>query len=171
MWVPISLEEVLRVAGAVSLSKSDGVFTAKNLGVKGRHSDDLLLIGIETIENKVSLYFYPVEVKIGINSGDVLDKAKEQVHKTKQLFIDTLTGEMGSTFTGKFYRNFFAQLFIANAKKLEQSEFWIEKDYHLSDELIEKLLKDNYIVSNELTKYIGNLFYLFKKMHIIEVPN
>ena len=42
-WVPISLEEVLRVAGAVSLNKSDGVFTAKNLGVKGSHSDDLLI--------------------------------------------------------------------------------------------------------------------------------
>ena len=156
LWVPISLEEILRVAGAVSLSKSDGVFTAKNLGVKGSHSDDLLLIGLETIENKVSLHFYPVEVKIGINSGDVLDKAKEQVQKTNKLFIETLTGEMGSTFTGKFYRNFFAQLFIANAKKLEQSEFWVGKNYLMSDDLIEKLLKDDYVVSDELTKYIGD---------------
>lgn len=156
LWVPISLEEVLRVAGAVSLNKSDGVFTAKNLGVKGSHSDDLLLIGIEITENKVLLHFYPVEVKIGINSGDVLGKAKEQVQKTKQLFRETLTGEMGSTFTGKFYRNFFAQLFIANAKKLEQSKFWVEKNYFLSDELIEKLLKDDYQVSDRLTKYIGD---------------
>lgn len=47
LWVPVSLEEILRVAGAVSLNKSEGVFTAKNLGVKGSHSDDLLLIGLE----------------------------------------------------------------------------------------------------------------------------
>lgn len=29
LWVPISLEEILRVAGAVKLTKSEGVFSAK----------------------------------------------------------------------------------------------------------------------------------------------
>ena len=61
--MPISLEEVLRVAGAVNLKKADGIFTAKNLGVKGVHSDDLLLIGLEQVENDVMMHFYPVEVK------------------------------------------------------------------------------------------------------------
>lgn len=156
LWVPISLEEILRVAGAVSLNKGDGVFTAKNLGVKGSHSDDLLLIGLENKEDQIALHFYPIEVKIGINKGEVLDKARKQVQKTKELFIDSLTGEMGDTFTGKFYRNFFAQLLISNAKKLDQSEFWNEKNYGLSDEIIEKLLKDDYVISNELKKYIGD---------------
>ncbi|WP_077622435.1 DNA phosphorothioation-dependent restriction protein DptH [Sediminibacillus massiliensis] len=158
LWIPISLEEVLRVAGAVSLNKSDGVFTAKNLGVKGSHSDDLLLIGIETDQNKdeLSLHFYPVEVKIGINNSTVLDKARDQVRKTKSLLLDTLTGEVGDTFKGKFYRNFFSQLVISNAQKLDQSEFWNEKNYHLSDEIVEKLLKDQYTVSNELQKFAGD---------------
>ncbi|MFK4997004.1 hypothetical protein ACI2OX_03835 [Bacillus sp. N9] len=34
LWVPISLEEVLRVAGAVGFNKSEGVFTAKTLALK-----------------------------------------------------------------------------------------------------------------------------------------
>ena len=156
LWVPISLEEILRVAGAVSLNKSEGIFTAKNLGVKGSHSDDLLLIGLESKDNNTLLHFYPVEVKIGINSGDVLSKAHEQVKKTNSLIMETLTGEMGSTFTGRFYRNFFAQLFIANAKKLDQNHFWEEKNYQLSDEIIEKLLKDDYQISNQLNEYIGD---------------
>lgn len=156
LWVPISLEEVLRVAGAVSLSKSDGVFTAKNLSVTGSHSDDLLLIGLETNNEAISLHFYPVEVKIGINRGEILDKARRQVRKTKQLFIEALTKQTEDTFTSKFYRNFFAQLFISNAQKLEQSNFWEEKSYSLSDEVIEKLLKDEYVVSNKLKSYIGD---------------
>ncbi|MBM7691630.1 DNA phosphorothioation-dependent restriction protein DptH [Peribacillus deserti] len=155
-WVPISLEEILRVAGAVSLSRSDGIFTAKNLGVKGSHSDDLLLIGLENKDGHIAVHFYPVEVKIGFNRGEVLDKARNQVQKTKKLLIDTLTGEMGDTFTGRFYRNFFAQLLISNAQKLEQSGFWSDKPYNLTGEIIEKLLKDDFNVSNELTQYIGD---------------
>ncbi|MEH6908874.1 DNA phosphorothioation-dependent restriction protein DptH, partial [Neobacillus drentensis] len=156
LWVPISLEEVLRVAGAVGLNKSEGVFTAKNLKVKGSYSDDLLLIGLENDENKLSLHFYPIEVKVGFNKTGVLDKARTQVNKTKKLFYEALAGEQGETFKGRFYRNFFAQLLISNANKLDQSNFWKEKTYKLSDEIIEMLLKDDYEVSNRLVSYIGD---------------
>lgn len=156
LWLPISLEEVLRVAGVVSLNKSEGVFTAKNLGVSGSHSDDLLLIGIENKDNKIHLHFYPVEVKIGVNKEAVLDKAREQVRKTKTLLMDTLTRDIGETFKGKFYRNFFAQLIISNAQKLDQSDFWKEKNYELDEELLEKLLKDDFIVSTQLKNYAGD---------------
>ncbi|NMA91045.1 MAG: DNA phosphorothioation-dependent restriction protein DptH [Amphibacillus sp.] len=155
LWVPISLEEVLRVAGAVGLSQADGVFTAKNLGVRGAHSDDLLLIGLEQSEDKILLHFYPVEVKIGINANAVIDKGKVQVIKTKKLLLDSLTGEVGATFAGKFYRNFFVQLFIANARALHSNGFWKAKGYDLSDEIIERLLKSDYEVSNKLMRYIG----------------
>ncbi|MDX5476213.1 MAG: DNA phosphorothioation-dependent restriction protein DptH [Bacillaceae bacterium] len=155
LWVPISLEEVLRVAGAVSLSKSEGVFTAKNLGVKGSHSDDLLLIGLENHNEELSIHFYPVEVKIGINSGDVLNKARLQVTKTKKLLLDSLIYDQDS-FTSTFYRNFFVQLFISNANKLLQSELWEEKGYKLNDTIIEKLLKDNYLITNGLKNFIGD---------------
>ncbi|WP_404458416.1 DNA phosphorothioation-dependent restriction protein DptH [Oceanobacillus kapialis] len=156
LWIPISLEEVLRVAGAVSLNKSDGVFTAKNLGVSGSHSDDLLLIGIETNDKKdVHLHYYPVEVKIGVNANTVLDKARLQVYKTKKLLMDTLTGELGKSFKGKFYRNFFTQLIISNSQKLSQSDFWSEKDYELGDLVIEKLQKDEYTISDGISNFVG----------------
>lgn len=156
LWIPISLEEVLRVAGAVNLNKSDGVFTAKNLGVTGSHSDDLLLIGIETDEYKeISLHYYPVEVKIGVNANAVLDKARKQVSKTKKLLMDSLKGGVGDSFKGKFYRNFFTQLIISNSQKLYQSSFWNEKKYELSDLIIEKLQKDEYNVSDALKEFVG----------------
>lgn len=154
IWVPVSLEEILRVAGAVSLNKSDGVFTAKNLGVKGSHSDDLLLIGLEEGDDEIKLHFYPVEVKIGANKNDVLDKAIEQVRHTKKLFNEALLNE-DKKFTSKFYRNFFAQLFVSNARKIEQSELWTSKKYHLSDDIIEKINKDQYTISHNLVPYIG----------------
>ncbi|MGD6943928.1 DNA phosphorothioation-dependent restriction protein DptH [Cytobacillus gottheilii] len=155
LWVPISLEEVLRVAGAVSLNKSDGVFTAKNLGVKGSHSDDLLLIGLEVQGNEISLHFYPIEVKIGINSGDVLEKARLQVRKTKALMLNALSNE-DESFSSVFYRNFFVQLFLSNAQKLLQSELWEEKGYAIENSVLEKLLKDEYKIINALNKYIGD---------------
>ncbi|MFD1739509.1 DNA phosphorothioation-dependent restriction protein DptH [Bacillus salitolerans] len=166
LWVPISLEEILRVAGAVSLNKREGIFTAKNLGVIGKHSDDLLLVGLEYGE-KLKLHFYPVEVKIGINSTNVYDRAKEQIMNTRKLLDEELSFKEidgKPAFRNLFYRNFFSQIFIANAKKIAQSELWPECDYHLTDDVVEKLLSDVYEVSTELKGLIGNGAILsFKK--------
>src|SRR5699024_8240182 len=87
--------------------------------------------------------------------NSVLETGKLQVRKTKKLLDDNLMGEIGSTFSGKFYRNFFVQILISNARKLENSKFWKEKNYKLSDEVIQKLLTDDYIISNKLEEFIG----------------
>lgn len=164
VWVPISMEEILRVAGAVNLNKRDGVFTAKNLGMSGQHSDDLLLIGLEIKDDEIFLHFYPIEVKIGINSNDVMKKALAQVEQTKKVITDALTGEMGESFSGHFYKNFFVQLLLANAKKIDISKLWPEKDYKFSDETLERLLKFNYKIGEHLHPYIGEGAILsFKK--------
>ncbi|UTG82728.1 DNA phosphorothioation-dependent restriction protein DptH [Bacillus paranthracis] len=152
LWVPISLEEVLRVAGTVNLKKADGIFTAKNLGRNGVHSDDLLLIGLEQVENNLMMHFYPIEVKIGANKNDVLEKARKQVKHTKKLINDALTT---NSFASRFYRNFFAQLYISNANKIFKSRFWEEKNYGLNNEVVEKLLKDEFIISNGVESSIG----------------
>lgn len=155
LWVPISLEEILRVAGAVGLSKNDGVFTAKNLGFSGAHSDDLLLIGLENKDNNLAFHFYPIEVKIGINNSSVIKKAHTQVNQTKKIINDTLISSDPNSFTTKFYRNFFAQLFLSSAQKIYTSDFFSTKDYNLSDEIVEKIIKNDYTISNNLTPYIG----------------
>ena len=67
-WVPISLEEVLRVSGGAGLKQSEGFLSAKNLGFdNGVTSDDILFVGIEEKQDNVYVHYYPVEVKIGIN--------------------------------------------------------------------------------------------------------
>ncbi|WP_059104434.1 DNA phosphorothioation-dependent restriction protein DptH [Shouchella shacheensis] len=155
-WVPISLEEILRVAGAVGLTQNDGVFSVKNLGKTGSFSDDLLLVGIENSGETLRLHFYPIEVKIGENSLGVLEKAKLQVTRTNNLLDENLIEKEDEAipFTKAFYRNFFAQLVIANMKKVNELDFWPEKGYQLEDKTIQKLLSGNFEVSPDLKPYI-----------------
>lgn len=167
LWVPISLEEVLRIAGAVRLTKSEGVFSAKNLNVKGMHSDDLLLIGIETRGEDTFVHYYPVEVKIGFNQESTIVKAKEQINKTQQLFKAQLAKyneDDQALFKNEFFRNFFIQLLLSNAEKLIDNDIWPEKDYSRIHILKEKLLNDDYLLSNHLQPFIGKGAVLsFKK--------
>lgn len=75
VWIPISMEEILRIAGNVKLDKKGGIFDSKL--IKGNHSDDLLFIGVKFNEdNKLEVIFYPIEVKIGKNKSNTLKKVK-----------------------------------------------------------------------------------------------
>ncbi|MFC2947967.1 DNA phosphorothioation-dependent restriction protein DptH [Virgibacillus sediminis] len=154
LWVPISLEEVLRVAGAVSLNKTGGIFTAKNLGVKGKHSDDILLIGLEQKEEGIKIHLYPIEVKIGINHESVINKAREQIAKTSNL-LESQTVTKDDSFMKRFYQNFFIQLFTSNAKRMVQTNFFETKNYQLPSETTEKLKKGNYEFVTNFIPYIG----------------
>ncbi|WP_176140596.1 DNA phosphorothioation-dependent restriction protein DptH [Halobacillus salinus] len=154
LWVPVSLEEVLRVAGAVNLNQKDGIFTAKNLGVSGKHSDDVLLIGIEQKEDDIHVHLYPIEVKIGNNYDHVIKKAHEQIEKTSHL-LERETIDKDDSFMKEFYQNFFIQLFTSNAKRMTQTSFFTSKDYSLSSQMMEKLKKGQYKFVNNLSPYIG----------------
>ncbi|AOM83530.1 DNA phosphorothioation-dependent restriction protein DptH [Salisediminibacterium beveridgei] len=157
LWVPVSLEEVIRVAGAFGLSKQGGVFTAKNLGVTGSHSDDILFIGMEQNEKGIEFHFYPIEVKIGWNQSGVIDKAKKQINSTSALFQNHLiyNDELDNSFEIKFYRQFFIQLFLSNYNKMVQSNFWNEKYYGLSENIKSKIVNDEFSISTTLNSLIG----------------
>ena len=167
IWVPISLEEILRVAGVVNLTKSKGLFSAKNLGITGSTSDDLLLVGLETKEDELYLHFYPVEVKVGFNSSSTISKAKEQINTTRRLLDQELARaeEQGRIlFRNRFFRNFFVDMFLANAKKFVINELWPEKSFDLIEEVKAKLLNDEYRIGYHLRPYIGKGMILsFKK--------
>ncbi|WP_156291353.1 DNA phosphorothioation-dependent restriction protein DptH [Oceanobacillus salinisoli] len=168
VWIPISLEEILRVAGVVKLTKSEGIFSAKNLGVKGSTSDDLLLVGMELIEDKeVFLHFYPVEVKVGLNSVSTIGKAKDQITTTRKLLDEQLRieDEDGNIkFKNKFFRNFFVQMFLANAQKFIANQLWPEKSFDVIDKVKAKLLNDDYQIGYHFRPYIGKGMILsFKK--------
>ncbi len=155
VWVPLSLEEVLRVSGGVGLKQSEGLFSAKNLGEKGSYCDDLLMAGVERKDGQTVIHLYPVEVKIGINNASVVEKAKMQgLHTatTLRTFLDSNKTD----FTSKFYRNFFAKLILAGAEKMDLYEILPDTDWEcVTDQSRADLLNDNYQISWDLESRIG----------------
>lgn len=167
-WVPVSLEEILRVAGVTRLTKNEGIFSAKNLNVHGVHSDDVLLIGIEIRGEQVFVHFYPVEVKLGLNNTAALNKGKNQIDKTYQLFKKQLAKKDNNgriIFKNEFFRNFFIQIMFSNVEKLIENEIWKEKNYSNIYKIKEQLLNDNYELSSHLTPFIGKGAVLSFKTH------
>ncbi|MGL5751832.1 MAG: hypothetical protein ACRCXT_14955 [Paraclostridium sp.] len=159
IWVPISLEEILRVAGSVGLNKDDGIFSARNLGSSGQHSDDLLMVGIENISGELKLHYYPVEVKIGINNSNIKKKAVNQLEHTIKLFRENLardTDEIKNSFKNKYYRNFFVQIIISMVEKLSINKIYLsEEQINIFESLKNKLIDDEYEISYDLDKIIG----------------
>lgn len=169
IWVPISLEEILRVSGGAGLKQSEGFFSAKNLGFDtGVTSDDLLLVGIETINNEVFIHYYPVEVKIGENNSTYIQKGIEQAKRTKKIFNETLLPDENGdlTSTQKVYRNFLMQLVITSAEKLNlynvcDEESWIQV---IDSDLRRRLLNEEYEISSSFDHSIGKAAVIsFKK--------
>lgn len=169
-WVPVSMEEIVRVAGNVRLSKKDGLFSGKTVGRKGNCSDDLLLIGIEKVEDKLQMYLYPIEVKIGYNQGNVIEKAISQVTELYDRLQTYLVTE--NNFDAKFLRNFFGRMFLNNAKKMQINQFWPEQNYVIDEATSEKLLNDEFVISNELKADFGiGMIMSFKKDLIDKVEH
>ena len=118
IWVPISLEEIIRVSKGVGLKQSSGLFSVKNLVVdSGSISDDLLMIGIKEDEDNLSVCFYPIEVKIGVNQKQYLEKGIEQAKNIKDHFNKYIVKSQVDL-KQEIYCNFFMQLVIASAEKL-----------------------------------------------------
>lgn len=162
IWIPISLEEILRVSGAVGLKQSDGLFSAQALGYdKAATSDDLLLFGVENRQNQVYVHLYPLEVKIGYKNADEITKATAQIKRTKEILDTQLCGDVDileNTLQYKFYRNFFAQLAVISAEKLNLYNVWNSQDWEqiVNTDIRGKLLNDEFIISNDLRNELGN---------------
>jgi DNA phosphorothioation-dependent restriction protein DptH len=163
VWVPISMEEIVRVTGNIKLSKKEGIFSGKTIGKKGNCSDDLLMMGLELTEDeKVLVHMYPVEVKIGNNQSSVIEKGISQVIALKERLDEQLLKE--NNFDSKFLRNFFARVLINNANKMQINNIWPEKDYTISSKVIDKLLNDDFEITSSLRAEFGKgVVMSFKK--------
>lgn len=156
VWVPISLEEMLRVSGGVGLSQGEGVLSAKNLGFeKGPTSDDILFVGLDSSGEIPKIYLYPTEVKTGINSNDVIKKAFVQASSTANGLKDAFTSGDDSI-THKVNRNFLMQLLITSCKKMkvyhvDDSQNWdiVLNDYR------KELLNEEYELSFDIQELLG----------------
>lgn len=160
IWVPISLEEILRVSGGAGLKKSEGIFSARNLGFEnsGATSDDIMLVGIEERKGEVFVHYYPVEVKIGVNQNNYIQKAIDQVTKTKMIFMETLNKPADQmSLKTKIYRNFMMQLVIVSIEKLKLYQIWNDQEWDriIDSDIRTKLLNENYTISTELDELIG----------------
>lgn len=161
IWIPISLEEVLRISGGAGLKQSEGFLSAKKLGFEnsGATSDDILLIGIEEINNKVYVHYYPIEVKIGYKESDELTKGITQAKATKKIFTELLLAKDGKdvSVTQKVYRNFLMQIVITSAEKLNLYNICDEMNWNsvIDTELRKKLLNEEYIISNGTEESLG----------------
>lgn len=161
IWVPISLEEILRVSGGVGLKQSEGFFSVKNLGFdnKGATSDDILMVGIEEKDEKVFVHYYPIEVKIGINDDGYIVKGITQAKKTKGLLKETLLPKDGEILsnTKKVYRNFLMQLVVSSAEKLNLYGVCNNQNWEkvIDSELRRKLLNEDYQIVDSMDKVLG----------------
>lgn len=126
VWIPISLDAILRVTGNVGLPK-DSIFSKKTLGIKGVMSDDLLMFGLDVRDQgNLKVYFYPIEVKLSDNSS-LASKGLDQVCKTYQILREKLCDV--SSFTKNIYRTLFISQFLSNADKLHANDLIDESDY------------------------------------------
>ena len=152
IWIPVSLEEILRVSGNAGLAMDEGLFSTKNLGGIGSYSDDLLFIGLEECEDELLMHFYPVELKIG--GLGIVKKGKEQGQKTADLLKEHLNKE---GFLGQFYKNFFAKIALTNAEKMSLFHVWDNQKWSVVfEEYRENLMNNNFKISYNLNKAIGD---------------
>lgn len=130
IWIPISLEELLRVSKGLGLSQKDSILSAKNLGFeKGATCDDILLVGIEEINNKLKLYTHIVEVKIGENDNRVIEKATQQIENTYDGFKKALSDENNQNIENKLIRNYFIDIVLDSSKKMDLYNIYPECNY------------------------------------------
>lgn len=164
IWLPISLDEILRVSGSIGLPK-DYLFTAKDLGVQGALSDDLLMMGLDvTNSNCPKLIIYPVEVKLA-KSGAHTTKGELQVTKTYTVLKEHLLGESG--FTKDIYKTFFASQFLTNADKLKANGLISDKNYDTISKYRFNLLNVAYEITDDVKdKNIGHaaLVYFYSSV-------
>lgn len=157
VWVPISLEEILRVSGAAGLSQNEGLLSGKNLGFPQRPtSDDILLVGIEGTPGAIRVYLHPIEVKIGQNTS-VYGKARQQVLTTHSGLWNALwPEEERNNLEHRVTRNFFMQLVLVCCEKMKLYGICPAMPWdRVLDDCREALLNEGYAFSHALDAYIG----------------
>lgn len=152
VWVPIALDEIMKVTGAVGGSM-DGLFTKKDLGIEGSLSDDILMMGLKEENNEVKMYVYPVEVKVLVD--DSVEKGEEQVANLyNKVFKEHIF--QSNTFTCKVYRALLASQFLSNAEKLRANDLISDMDYLTINNCRYELLNVKFTIEQELSEELGN---------------
>ena len=158
IWIPISLEEMLRVSRGAGLSQDESILSAKNLGFeKGPTSDDILFVGVDKSGQKPKIYLYPTEVKTGINPNDVINKAFKQASATAKGLHNAFGEGDIEKIVPKVNRNFLMQLIITSCKKMKAYHVDDSQNWNIVlDTFREALLNENYELSCNIREILGN---------------
>jgi DNA phosphorothioation-dependent restriction protein DptH len=140
-WVPMSVAEMLRVAGNIGLKMSESVFSRFSQGYKsGPISDDVLFVGFKDQH----IYLLPLEVKIGQKRTH--SKGIQQAKELKRYLVENLFGR--NDLAGHLYRGLFVRQILMQVDKFElykvydsdyfsklqsNREWWLQGDYTVAD--------------------------------------
>jgi len=139
VWVPLSIAEMLRVAGNLGLKMSESDFSGYSQNrKKGCISDDILFVGFKDDQ----LILMPVEVKTG--KRQTHSKGVEQAEELKRYFEDILGQQ---SLAGVLYRGLFIRQILMQIDKyklydlyeadyfdsvVERREWWLAGSYQLA---------------------------------------
>ncbi|WP_239059131.1 DNA phosphorothioation-dependent restriction protein DptH [Colwellia sp. Arc7-D] len=139
-WVPLSIAEIVRVAGNLGLNMSDSDLSRHSQGFKkGAISDDILFVGFK----EQQMILLPVEVKTG--KRQTHSKGVEQAKELKRYF-ESLLGQQ--TLAGNLYRGLFMRQVLMQIDKYKlykvyedgyfnnienNSSEWLQGDYQLAE--------------------------------------
>ena len=139
-WVPLSVAEIIRVAGNLGLKMSDNDLSRFSQGFKsGVISDDVLFVGFKDKQ----IILLPVEVKTGKRQTH-----SKGVHQAKELkrYFEDLLGK--NTLASHLYRGLFIRQIIMQVDKyklydvykngyfdkiIDNSAWWLQGDYSVSE--------------------------------------
>ena len=140
-WVPLSVAEMIRVAGNIGLKMSDSDFSRLENGYKsGAISDDVLFVGFKGKH----LYLLPLEVKAGLKQTH--KKGVEQAKELKRYLSEDILGK--DDLASHLYRGLFIRQILMQVDKyklynlyredyfeplLQQREWWLQGDYKLAE--------------------------------------
>jgi DNA phosphorothioation-dependent restriction protein DptH len=140
-WVPLSVAEMIRVAGNIGLKMSDSDFSRNVQGYKsGVISDDVLFVGFKDQQ----MYLLPLEVKTGIKQTH--NKGVQQAKELKRYLTEDILGRQD--FAGGLYRGLFIRQVLMQVDKYKlynlyqdgyftdftnQREWWLQGDYSLAE--------------------------------------
>lgn len=141
-WVPLSVAEMLRVAGNIGLKMSESDFSKSNIAgtIKGAISDDVLFVGFK----QDAMVLLPVEVKTG--KKQTHNKGVQQAKELKRyLEEDVLKGD---SLAAQLYRGLFVRQLLMQIDKyklynlysdnyfdelLSRREWWLQGKYAIAD--------------------------------------
>lgn len=165
-WIPISLEELLRITGGAGLSKQDSMLNGSQLADLKSASDDILMMGVQVGDDgDITMRILPVEVKVGENSAGVLTKAKSQVANTIRFLNDAVLDT--ESFSGRVFRDFFVTLYLNNLSKMQSSGVYQSKNYSAVEKLKDQLKNEKVKFVNDAGNEFGNGLIVSFKQDVI----